>query len=226
MNSFQLTQSRLSKGLEQQEAAEILGVSQSYLSLLENGKRKLNQKLAEKAVKVFQLSPENLPDTENWEDLPKINNSELAEIISAFGYPKFSHLKKAKLQNPAQVLFYAFQNENLDSRIVESLPWLVFTFPKLDWVKLTKYAKLFDFQNRLGFVVSLAHLLAEKVGDKSKSGHLLAVKQNLEKSRLFKEDVLSKITESERKYLKTSRSKEAKYWRVLSDLSVTHLDYV
>jgi transcriptional regulator with XRE-family HTH domain len=226
MNGFQLAQSRLSKGLEQQEAAEMLGVSQGYLSLLENGKRKLNQKLAEKAVKVFRLSPEQLPVTENWEDLPKANNHELAESLATLGYPKFSHLKKGKLNNPAQILFSALQNENLDSRIVESLPWLVFTFPELNWESLTKYAKIFDFQNRLGFVVNLARQLAEKVGDKSKREVLLTVENNLEKSRLLQEVALSKITETEKAYLKTNRPKEAKYWRVLSDLSVSHLDYV
>ncbi|MEK7724311.1 MAG: helix-turn-helix transcriptional regulator [Acidobacteriota bacterium] len=226
MNGFQLAQSRLSKGLEQQEAAEILGVSQSYLSLLESGKRKLNQKLAEKVVKVFNLPPEKLPLMENWEDLPKADNNELAESLATLGYPKFSHLKKGKLQNPAEVLFSAFQNENLDSRIVEGLPWLVFTFPELDWDKLTKYAKMFDFQNRLGFVVNLTRQLAEKVGDKTKQKSLLAVEKKLEKSRLLREDSLSKVTETEKAYLKTNRPKEAKFWRVLSDLSVSYLDYV
>lgn len=226
MNGFQLAQNRLSKGLEQQEAAQILGVSQSYLSLLESGKRKLNQKLAEKAVKVFRLSPEQLPIMEDWEGLPKANNDELSKLLAALGYPKFSHLKKGKLQNPAQVLFSALQNENLDSRIIESLPWLIFTFPELDWEKLTKYARIFDFQNRLGFVINLARQLAEKARDKSKQNLLLTVEKNLEKSRLFQEDVLSKITKTEKAYLKTNRPKEAKYWRVLSDLSVSHLNYV
>lgn len=226
MNGFQLAQNRLSQGLEQQEAAERLGVSQSYLSLLESGKRKLNQKLAEKVVKVFRLSPENLPIAESLEDLPKLSNSELAESLATLGYPKFSHLKKGKLQNPAQVLFSALQNENLESRIVEALPWLIFNFPKLDWEKLINYAKLFDFQNRLGFVVNLARQLAEKVSDKQKSAYLLTIEQSLEKSRLIREDTFSKITETEKLFLKTNRSKEAKFWRVLSDLSVSHLDYV
>lgn len=226
MNGFQLAQNRLSKGLEQQEAAEILGVSQSYLSLIETGKRKLNQKLAEKAVTVFRLSAEKLPVSENWDDLPKADNSELAEALATLGYPKFSHLKKGKLQNPAEVMFLAFQNKNVESRIVEALPWLVFTFPELDWGMLIKYAKFFDFQNQLGFVVNLARQLAKKVGDKSKQKSFLSVEQNLEKSRLLRETSFSKITESEKVYLKQNRPKEAKFWRVLSDLSVNHLDYV
>lgn len=225
MNGFQLAQGRLSKGLEQQEAAQILGVSQSYLSLLESGKRKMKQELAEKAIKVFSLPPEILPLAEDWEDLSMLSNAELAESLATLGYPKLSHLKKGKLQNPAQVLFSALINENLESRIVEALPWLVFTFPELDWHNLTKYAKLFDLQNRLGFVVSLAGQLAKKVGSKYKQTVLLAVEENLEKSILLREDTFSKITETEKKFLKTNRSKEARFWRVLSDLSVKHLDY-
>jgi transcriptional regulator with XRE-family HTH domain len=226
MNGFQLTQIRLLKGLEQQEAAEMLGISQSYLSLLENNQRKLSLKLAEKVVKVFKLSPEYLPFSENWEDLRKLNNWELAESVAAVGYPRFSHLKREQPTNPAQILFCAFQNENIDSRIFESLPWVVFTFPKLDWVKLTQYAKLHDFQNRLGFVVNLARQIAEKAGDIAKSEFLSDIEHNLAKSRLIKEDAMANLTEAEKSYLKTNRSKEAKYWRILSDLSINHLDYV
>ena len=85
---------------------------------------------------------------------------------------------------------------------------------------------MFDFQNRLGFVVTLARQLAEKVGDKTKQKSLLTVEKSLEKSRLLREDSLSKVTETEKAYLKTNRPKAAKFWRVLSDLSVSHLDYV
>lgn len=223
-----MAQSRLRKGLEQQEAAETLGVSQPYLSLLENGKRKLTRRLAEKAVKVFDLPPEKLPLEEDWEDLPQMSNEELAHTLATLGYPKFSHLKKGGKLNPAQILLSALKKRNLDSRATEGLPWLVFTFPEMDWEKLTKYAKMFDLQNRLGFVVSLARRLAEKVADEQKSRLLSEVEKSLEKSILFREDVLcnESITEAEKSYLKTNRPKEAKRWRVLSDLSVRDLDYV
>lgn len=228
MNGRQLLQSRLKKGLEQQEAAAKLGVSQSYLSLLETGKRRLTRKLAERAVKVFEFPPEKLPLETDWENLPEKNNEGLAGILAAFGYPKFSHLKKGKFENPAQVLFSALKKSDLDSRIAEGLPWLVFTFPEMDWETLTKHSKIFDLQNRLGFVVSLARQLAEKENDVSKSELLSEVERSLEKSRLFQEDVLGNesLTETERKYLKTNRSPEAKHWRVLSDLSVEYLDYI
>lgn len=94
MNGQQLIQSRLRKGLEQQEAAERLRVSQPYLSLLESGKRKITPKLEEKVVKVFKLPPQELPFESDWEDLPEKSNDELAEMLATLGYPKFSHLRK------------------------------------------------------------------------------------------------------------------------------------
>ncbi len=184
MDGQQLAQSRLRKGLGQHEAAERLGVSQPYLSLLEGGKRKLTKKLAEKVVKVFDLPPEKLPFETDWETLPERNNNELAELLATLGYPKFSHLRKEATQNPALVLFSALKKENLDSRIAESLPWLVFTFPEMDWERLTKFAKMFDLQNRLGFVVSLAGQLAAKVNDKQKFRYLSEV-EKLWKNRVF-----------------------------------------
>ncbi len=226
MKAQRLTESRLKKDLEQQKAAELLGVSQPYLSLLESGKRKLTRKLAEKVVKVYELPPEKLPLLENWEDLAEMSNDEIAEVIASLGYPKFSHLRKTAQMNPAQVLFSALRKDDLDSRIAESLPWLSFTFYELDWERLTKYAKMFDLQNRLGFVVNLARQMAEKVEDDKKIAILSVVEMNLEKSRLLKEDVLANesITDAERTFLETNRSPEAKFWRVLSDLSIENLD--
>lgn len=226
MNRQQLVESRLNKGLEQKEAATLLGVSQPYLSLLESGKRKLTRKFAEKVFNKFELSPEKLPLAENWEDLAEISNDELAEAIANSGYPKFTHLKGETQVNPAQILFSALKKENLDSRIAESLPWLAFTFPELDWEKLTRFAKMFDLQNRLGFVVNLARQIAEKIEDTQKISKLSAIEKHLEKSRLLREDVLANesITDAEKLFLKTNRPPEAKYWRVLSDLSVQNLD--
>lgn len=226
MNINQLAQSRLRKGLEQQEAARLLGVSQPYLSLLESGKRKLTRKLAEKAVKVFDLPPSDLPSVADLENLPENTNDELAGMLAALGYPKFSHLRKGKASNPAQLLFSALRKVNLDSRFAESLPWLVYSFPEMDWEKLIKYAKILDLQNRLGFFVSLAQELAEKTSDKHKVRLLSEVEKSLEKSRLYREDFWGNLTEAEKAYLKTNRSEKAKHWRVLSDLTVEHLDYI
>ncbi len=108
MNGRQLAQSRLRKGSEQQEAAEKLGISQPYLSLLESGKRKLPRKLAARFVKIFDLPSEKLPFETDWENLPERSNEELAEMLAALGYPKFSHLAKEKIFNPAEVLFLDF----------------------------------------------------------------------------------------------------------------------
>lgn len=226
MNARQLIEGRIKKGLEQQKAAEMLGVSQPYLSLLESGKRKLTKKLADKVYEIFELPPEEILLPEDWENLPEPGNDELAAALAGFGYPKFSHLKsRAANINPAQVLFSALKKTDLDSRIAESLPWLVFTFHELNWEKLIKFAKVFDLQNRLGFIVTLARQLAEKDENIQKIARLSKVETELEKSRLLKEDVLANasLTKAEKAFLKTNRSPEAEYWRVLSDLSVGNL---
>lgn len=224
MNDRQLVKSRLRKGLEQQEAARLLGVSQPYLSLLESGKRNLPRRLAERAVKVFDLPPGELPVEPDWENLPEKTDAELAGMLAALDYPKFSHLKKGVKANPAQILFSALKKEILDSRIAESLPWLIFTFPEMDWEKLIKFARIFDLQNRLGFFVSLARRLAEKAGAGQKRRLLSEIEKSLAKSRLYREDFWGNLTDAEKKYLKTNRPEDAKYWRVLSDLSLEHLD--
>lgn len=103
----------MKNGLEQKEAAERLDVSQPYLSLLESGKRNLTNKLAEKAVKVFALPLENLPFEADWEVLGERSNDELAKMLSALSYPKFSHLQKGEIRNPVEVLFSTLKKENL-----------------------------------------------------------------------------------------------------------------
>ena len=80
--------------------------------------------------------------------------------FAALGYPKFSHLKKSKSikkVNPALVLITAIQKDDLDSRTLEAMPWLIYNFPEMNWSKIISEAKLADGQNRLGFLISLAY---------------------------------------------------------------------
>ena len=50
---------------------------------------------------------------------------------------------------------------------------------------------------------------------------------DLEKSRLVREDSFRRnnLTETEKNWLKTNRTKDARFWKVLSNLSVENLDY-
>lgn len=132
MNGERLLKERLSRDWEQQEAAAKLKVSQPYLSLIESGKRPVTEKLARRAVSVFKLPPTALPIRDDAENGASKSNDLLASQLAALGYPMFSHLKKSKKVNPAAVLIFALRENELDSRVVEALPWLIFNFSDLD----------------------------------------------------------------------------------------------
>jgi hypothetical protein len=83
-------------------------------------------------------------------------------------YPGFSYLRGKPHDNPARLLFLALDQDNLDRRVVEALPWPAYAYPEMDWEWLTRNAKLSDRQNRLGFVVALAEEVAEKTSDDSR----------------------------------------------------------
>lgn len=214
---------RMEIGLDQQEAARRLGLSQTYLSLIESGKRKVTAELTAKAVRLFNASPEFLPFDSIAADSDEKTNEVLAEMLASLGYPRFSHLPKSEKLNPAFVLFSALRKTNLDSRVAEALPWLVHEFPKMDWHFLINAAKLSNLQNRLGFIVSLARQLAEENGNVGKLETLKYVEEQLKHSILFREDQLVAATKAEANFLKDNRTESAKFWRVLSDLSVEHL---
>jgi transcriptional regulator with XRE-family HTH domain len=224
----QLLQARKKRNWEQAEAAQQLGISQPYLSLLEKGKRPLTKPLANRVVKVYDLSPIALPFEQFAEKLPAPGEKQLAAEIAALGYPKLAHLKRSGRQkNPAEVLLTALSAKNLDARLRDALPWIVFNFAELDWRQLIKLAKINDLQNRLGFIVSLARRLAEKTGDKEKVKLLRSLEDELSLSRLYREDTLcsSSMTDAERTWLETNRPPEARFWRLLTDLDPEHLDY-
>jgi transcriptional regulator with XRE-family HTH domain len=66
-------------GWSQQKAAATLGVSQSYLSMLEMGERPLPDDLARKFVRAYQLSPTSLPPTQDPWTPRRLDPQELAE---------------------------------------------------------------------------------------------------------------------------------------------------
>src|SRR5216683_738459 len=161
MTSVELRQGRERVGWTQQRAACELGVSQPYLSLLEAGVRRVRADLAKKAVELYGTPATALPLDESF-DLPSsLDAHALALDLAGLGYPGFSHLRSKCTQNPARVLFNALGQNDLESRLVEALPWVVLRYPKLNWGWLVPRAKLHSLQNRLGYVTHLACKLAE-----------------------------------------------------------------
>lgn len=231
MNGQELKEARLRKGWTQRQAAGKLGVTQAYLSMLERGRRVLPYRLARKAVEVLQAPPTALPLRVATFGLPfgsRPGSSEkLRTELARLGYPGFTHLRGRRRNNPAEVLLHALNESDLDSRVVEGLPWLVLRYADMDWDWLVQNAKLSDRQNRLGFVATLASQLAAKSAEPQRSQKLAEYVEVLDRSRLVREDTLchDSLTTAERKWLRTNRPPEARHWNLLTDMKAENLPH-
>lgn len=222
MTGEMLREARLRKGWTQARAARELEVSQGYVALLEKGERQASDRLRRAMVTKLGLSPTACPTAEG----SPIEPERLAVDLANLGYPGFTHLvrRRSAIRNPAGVLLDALQSDHVEARAVEALPWLVATFPDLNWDWLLPRVKNLDLQNRLGFVVTLAKQLAER-SNSAVAERLGAREAALERSRLVREDAFGRrdITEAERRWLRVNRSEPAAHWNVLSNLSAEHL---
>ncbi|MBV9183855.1 MAG: helix-turn-helix transcriptional regulator [Acidobacteria bacterium] len=212
--------------LTQQEAAVRLGVTQAYLSMLERGRRPVTGPIAAQAMRVFELPATALPLESK--DSSTLDEAGFKAELGALRYPGFSYLRGEAHYNPARLLFLALDEDDLDRRVVEALPWVAYTYADMDWGWLFRKAKLNDRQNRLGFIVDLAEELAEKTEDEWRKELLSKNKAVIEPSRLAREDTLSheSMTKAERNWLRRNRTPKAHHWNLLTDLSVRHLAYV
>ncbi|SRR5258708_6511036 len=226
MFSFDLRAARKQQGMTQKQAAAYLGVSQAYLSMVENGRRPVPGHQLNQVVEVYGLPPSALPMRGHWNHL---DNSKVAHELAALGYPGFSYMNVARPQwNPAELLVAALTKDELESRVAEGLPWLAYAFNNMDWNWAVRKAKTNDVTNRLGFVVTMARELADRKGNDSVAMTLRAVETQLQRSTLVREDTFcnERMTQAERRWLQKSRSPEARRWNVLSDLASEHLVHV
>lgn len=227
MTGNQLSKYRKEKKRTQRETAKALGVSQTYLSLLEAGKRPLTEKLVRKAVTFFDLAPTKMPSDLRFAGLSTVSDDQLASDLAGLGYRGFSHLKRSRPRNPAVLLLSALNAAKRDARLVEALPWVVLTFPDMEWKNLMTVAKTYDLQNRLGFVTSVAREAAEHRGDSLTAEKLKRHETELERSLLVREETLCNetMTNAERKWLVAGRPENAKRWHLLTDLSAKGVNY-
>jgi len=226
MTAIDLRQGRRGKGLSQIQAARRLGVSQPYLAMLEGNHRRVTSKLAWKAAKVYGLSPALLPHV--LPQRPHATADDLVRDLGVLGYPGFSYMRsvRRKRKNPSDVLLAALAQQDLEARLVEALPWLLLKYADVDRDWLVKEAKLRNLQNRLGFVTSLARRLAEKADDHSKAQALGALEQELDRSRLDREEAFKAVLpEPERRWMEQHRPEESKRWKVLTDWTADTLRY-
>src|SRR4029079_14915295 len=130
MTGSELKLARKKLGWTQVTAASRLGVSQGYLSMLEQGVRRVPRKLQKKFLATLDLPPVSLPLRESQ---PRLDGDELASQLGALGYVRFSHVRARKVRwNPADLLFAALTSSDLHSRLAEALPWLAWRYSDLD----------------------------------------------------------------------------------------------
>src|SRR5690349_7109616 len=144
MNGRELELGRKTAGLNQTQAAARLGVSQPYLSLLEKGERRLPARLARKSARLYRLPATVLPLPDDLQKPPATSSEKLAEDLAALGYPGLSYLPWRKKRNPAEVLFTALGQSDLEPRLTEALPWVVLSYANLNWDWLVLRAKAND----------------------------------------------------------------------------------
>jgi hypothetical protein len=142
--------------------------------------------------------------------------------LGSLGYPGFAYLAAKPGTNPAALLLAALDQEDLDQRVVEGLPWLPLRFSAMNWDWLVPQAKVRDRQNRLGFVVALA---AELAGDDDARQSLKNVAQSLERSKLAQEDTLcyESMNQAQRTAVKRKRPLLAEEWNLLTDLTAERI---
>jgi transcriptional regulator with XRE-family HTH domain len=225
----QFKDARQAMGLRQSEVARRLGVSQTYVALLESGKRSFPPRLATRAVALLRMSPLALPL-----GAPVPSDGEfLVRQLSALGYPRFAHVRPVRRRNPVDVLLAALRNDNLEARVAEALPWLLLEYGAMGderkhW--LVQHARLHALTNRLGFVVSLAKEVAERRGQTGSavSRALADLEQYLERTRLAQVDTFCQnfLSSTQRKWLETARPEAAKHWNLLTNWQPEHLNYV
>jgi transcriptional regulator with XRE-family HTH domain len=219
-----LAEARRAKGWTQEEAAERVGVSQTYWSLFENGRRQVPAHLLPKLRQHFEVPGAVAPLVER---AAPHSPDAVAAALAGLHYPGFAHVRRRAFVNPAVVLWAALRSPDLETRLVEALPWVAWKYNSLDWDWLSQRLKVNDQQNRLGFVVALARDVAASHGDLASAATLAAVETRLEPGRLVREDTLCRetMTDAERRWLVSARSSLAAHWNVLSDLRAENLPY-
>jgi transcriptional regulator with XRE-family HTH domain len=227
MTAAQWKTGREKAGLTQVVAARTLAVSQPYLSQLETGLRAASAGLARKAAKLYELPPTALPLPEPLH-VRGVSPDELQRQIASLGYPGFEHVRFKAVSNPVEVVLNALVKPDLDTRLVEALPWVLSAYTDLNWEWLRDRAKWNNAQNRLGYLVHLAEQTARAWPGRQGAVQVLSRwEQELEEARLAREGTLCRdsMPESERAWLRSNRPEAAIHWSLLTNLTAGQLPY-
>ncbi|MFN0105809.1 MAG: helix-turn-helix domain-containing protein [Bryobacteraceae bacterium] len=187
--------------LTQVDAASLLGFSQPYLSLLENGARPFTPTLRSR-MKAMRAASNKLS-----------SDTFFAANLSALGYPGFAHLPPARSKStPEDLLILVLAKPDADARVAEALPWLVRQFAdKMDLNWVVRQAKLRNSQNRLGFLLQLTGVATPKV---------LSAVRELECARQLRETTFcwDSMPAAARAWIRANRTPLAAYWNVVTRL--------
>ena len=192
-----------------------------------NGLRLASAKLARQAAKLYKLSPTALPCPSS-PDVPAVQPDDLQRKLASLGYPGFEHVRSKVVSNPAEVVLGAVVKRDLDTRLVEALPWVLSAGTDLTWEWLRDRAKLQNAQNRLGYLVHLAKQTARALPEHAGAAQVLSRWENeLEEARPRGEGTLCRdsMPERERTWLRTNRPESAVHWGLLTSLSADQLPY-
>jgi len=182
--------------------------------------------LARKAAKLYRL-PTALPLQEPLER-PSVSPDELQRKLASLGYPGFEHVRSNAVSNPAEVVLNAVVKRDLDTRLVEALPWVLSTYAGLNWKWLRDQAKLHNAQNRLGYLVHLAGRTARELPERQVAVRTLSRwESELEEARLAGEGTLCResMLTPERVWLRANRTEAAAHWNLLTGLTAEQLPY-
>jgi len=195
--------------LTQVHAAVLLCVSQPYLSLLEGGARPLTAALRSRIRAMHRTGNADSADARFWAQL------------SALGYPGFAHVSPSRARpRPDAMLLSVLAKPDVDSRVVEALPWLVCRYSgQMDLAWLVRQGKLQNLQNRLGFILEAAV---------KKAPELSEAVEELRRARMLQEATLGwdSMPASTREWMRTNRPPLAEHWNVLTKLGPDDLDAV
>jgi len=185
--------------LTQVDAANLLGVSQTYWSLLEKGARRTTPALRQRLQAAHRRAPD---DTEA---------ERIRAGLSALGYPAFAHTKPARSKpSPDSFLLSILAQPDVDARVVDALPWLVRNHAaQMDLPWLVRQAKLQNLQNRMGFIFREAAV-----------DTVAGAIEELDRARLLQEATLcwDAMPAATRNWMRLNRSPSAAHWNILTRL--------
>jgi len=229
VNGGSLREGRRRAGWTQGRLAARLGVTQAYLSLMECGRRRVPERVARAAARLLGLPATAVPMSDAADVRARVTDRWVAQALARLGYPGLAYLgKSGAKKHPAELLLRALALDELEPRLVEALPWVLLRFDGFDTEAMTVWAKTWDLQNRLGFTVSLARQVAEHSPSyRGRLDKLRRFEEQLERSRLAREDTYGRREPSERMrdWLRANRTREARHWKLLTDLKLEHLPY-